>query len=83
MAELEDKDIGEKHGSDLQIRYRPIRIGLCIKEGDLEEFRNALWLTHTLCGGRFNPIIPLGDPRLTRQLIKKQTPQVLREESYA
>lgn len=68
---------------NLQVRYHPIRIGWCIKEGDLEEFRNALLLTHTLCGGRFNPIIPLGDPRLTRLLIKKQTPQVLREEPYA
>lgn len=55
---------------NLQVRYRPIRIGWCIKEGDLEEFRKALRLTHTLWGGRFNPIIPLGDPKLARLLIK-------------
>lgn len=54
----------------LQVRYRPIRIGWCIKEGDIEDFRKALRLTHTLWGGRFNPIIPLGDPKLAHLLIR-------------
>lgn len=54
----------------LQVRYRPIRIGWCVKEGDLEELRKSLRLTHTLWGGRFNPIIPLGDPELARLLIR-------------
>lgn len=55
---------------NLQVRYRPIRIGWCIKECDLEEFRKALRLTHTFWGGRYNPVIPLGDPELASQLIK-------------
>ena len=55
---------------NLRVRYRPIRLGWCVKEGDLEEFRKALRLTHTFWGGRFNPIIPLGDPELARRLIK-------------
>jgi hypothetical protein len=55
---------------NLQVRYRPVRVGWCIKEGDLEEFRKVLRLTHTFWGGRFNPIIPLGDPELARRLIK-------------
>ena len=54
----------------IQVRYRPIRIGWCVKEGNLEEFRKALRLSHTLWGGRFNPVIPLGDPELARSLIK-------------
>jgi hypothetical protein len=54
----------------LQVRYRPIRIGWCVREGDLEEFRKAVRLTHTLWGGRFNPVIPLGDPELARQLVR-------------
>src|SRR2546425_573431 len=54
----------------LQVRYRPIRIGWCVKEGDLEEFRMSLRLTHTLWGGRFNPVIPLGDPQLARLLVR-------------
>jgi hypothetical protein len=55
---------------NLQVRYRPIRIGWCVREGDFEELRKALRLTHTFWGGRFNPIIPLGDPELTRLLIR-------------
>jgi hypothetical protein len=55
---------------NLQVRYRPIRLGWCVKEGDLEEFRKALRLTHTFWGGRFNPVIPLGDPGLARHLIE-------------
>ena len=38
--------------------------------GDLEELRKALVATHTLWGGRFNPLIPLGDFVLARSLIK-------------
>ena len=55
---------------NLQVRYRPVRIGWCVKEGDIEEYRKALRLTHTFWGGRFNPIIPLGDPELARRLVK-------------
>jgi hypothetical protein len=55
---------------NLRVRYRPIRLGWCVKQGDLEEVRKALRLIHTFWGGRFNPIIPLGDPELARQLIK-------------
>ncbi|NWG14866.1 MAG: hypothetical protein HXY20_15180, partial [Acidobacteria bacterium] len=55
---------------NLRIRYRPIKIGWCIQENNLEEYRKALRLTHTLWGGRFNPIIPLGDPELARMLVK-------------
>jgi hypothetical protein len=54
----------------LRVRYRPIRIGWCIQAGDIEEYRRALRLTHTLWGGRFNPLIPVGDPDLARLLIK-------------
>ena len=36
---------------NLQVRYRPIRIGWCVREGDFEELRKALRLTHTFWGG--------------------------------
>ena len=55
---------------NLRVRYRPVRIGWCVQEGNLEEYRKALRLTHTLWGGRFNPIIPLGNPELARSLVK-------------
>jgi hypothetical protein len=54
----------------MQVRYRPIRIGWCVKNNDLEEIRKALRFTHTFWGGRFNPIIPLDDPALARLLIR-------------
>jgi hypothetical protein len=44
----------------LRVRYRPIRIGWCVEDGNLNEFRRAARLTHTLSGGKFNPIIPVG-----------------------
>ena len=45
---------------NLRIRYRPMRIGLCVEEGDVEAFRMAVRINTTLWGGRFNPIIPIG-----------------------
>lgn len=54
----------------VRVRYRPLRIGWCVRHGDWEQLLTALKLTHTLWGGRFNPIIPVGadEPR-ARQLI--------------
>jgi hypothetical protein len=46
---------------NLRIRYRPMRIGLCIDEGDIEAFRAAIMLASTMWGGRFSPIIPVGE----------------------
>lgn len=45
---------------NLRVRYRPMRIGLCIEEGNLDAFRTAVQINTTLWGGRFNPIIPIG-----------------------
>src|ERR1019366_7356079 len=44
----------------VSIGYRPVRIGWCIRDGNLDDFRQVLRLTHTLWGGRFNPVIPVG-----------------------
>jgi hypothetical protein len=55
---------------NLRIRYRPVRIGWCIKTGDLAEFREVARLSHAFCGGRFNPIIPLGDEAAAKRLIE-------------
>ncbi len=52
------------------VQYRPVRIGWCVQQGNLEELRKAIRITHTLWGGRFNPIIPLGDVEFARALIK-------------
>lgn len=54
----------------LVARYRPLRLGLCVRNGNLEQFRKVVRLTHTLWGGRYNPIIPVDDLSLAKQLVR-------------
>ncbi|MHB1221279.1 MAG: hypothetical protein ACYC0J_04725, partial [Gammaproteobacteria bacterium] len=44
---------------NLHVQYRPIRVGWCIRENNLEDYKKALRLSHTLWGGRYNPVIPV------------------------
>lgn len=53
----------------IRVKYRPIKIGWCVRNGNFEEFEKVLHLTHTLWGGRYNPIIPINDPNHARRLI--------------
>lgn len=46
---------------NLAITYRPVHVGWCIRVGNLEDLRRAISWSCTLWGGRFNPIIPVGD----------------------
>jgi hypothetical protein len=41
----------------VDICYRPLRIAWAILANDIEAFRQAVRLSHTLWGGRFNPIV--------------------------
>jgi hypothetical protein len=45
---------------NLRIRYRPIRIGWCVRDQNLDDLRRAIRLSHVFRGGIFNPIIPVG-----------------------
>lgn len=54
---------------NLRIAYRPLRIGWCIRTDVKEDLREALHLTHTLWGGRYNPLIPINNPSLANKLI--------------
>lgn len=45
----------------MRVRYRPLRVGWCIAPGDREALRTAFRLTHTLWGGRYNPVIVADD----------------------
>lgn len=45
---------------NIRVRYRPARIGWCVREGNWDDLRLALRLTHVFWGGRFNPVIPVG-----------------------
>lgn len=44
----------------LSVRYRPVRIGWCVRHGNWDDLRHALRLTHIFWGGKFNPVIPVG-----------------------
>lgn len=54
----------------VRIRYRPIRFGLCVRRGNLDDVRRVLRLTHTLWGGAYNPIIPVDGSDFPRQLVE-------------
>lgn len=54
----------------LTVRYRPIRIGWCIRSGDFEAMREALKLTFTMWGGRYNPLIPVDDFDFASSLVR-------------
>jgi hypothetical protein len=41
----------------VDICYRPLRIAFAIHSGDRESLRRAMRLSHTLWGGRFNPVV--------------------------
>ncbi len=57
----------------VRIRYRPIRLGFCIRRDNMEDLRRALRLVHTLWDGRYNPLLPIGtsdeENELARELI--------------
>ncbi len=55
----------------MRVHYRPMRLGLCVADGAIEDLRRAVRLTSSLWGGRFNPIIPVGArTRLAKELIR-------------
>jgi hypothetical protein len=73
----------------MYVSYRPIRLGLCVAQDSIEDFRKAVRLTSTLWGGKFNPIIPIrSNPELDRTLLHtfkvdalfavSRTPEVLK-----
>lgn len=59
----------------LTVRYRPARIGWCVRDGNWDDLRLALRLTQIFWGGAFNPVVPVGTS--ASQLIKKFRVDVL------
>jgi len=54
----------------VSVRYRPIRIGWCVRAGDFAALREAMKLTFTMWGGRYNPVIPIDDFATANTLIR-------------
>lgn len=53
----------------LNIDYRPIRVGFCLRDGDLASVTRAMRYAHTIWGGRLCPIIPIDDTSYAQQLV--------------
>jgi hypothetical protein len=60
----------------LTVRYRPARIGWCVRTQNWDDLRTALKLTHIFWGGKFNPIIPF-EAQNAKSLIKQFRVDVL------
>jgi len=52
------------------VRYRPIRIGWCVRKNDLAALRESWRLSSTMWGGIYNPIIPVDDVDYARALVE-------------
>lgn len=46
---------------DVKIEYRPLRVGFCIRDGNIEDLIKVAKWNSLLWGGELNPIIPIGD----------------------
>jgi hypothetical protein len=54
----------------VRLRYRPVRLGWCVRDQNLEDLRRAIRYSHAFVGGIFNPIIPV-DHNESKEFIAK------------
>lgn len=54
----------------VKICYRPLRVCWAIAAGDHAAFRRAVMLSHTMWGGRFNPIAIVDRPDEAKRLVE-------------
>jgi len=47
--------------TDFFVGYRPVRLGLLVRDSNLEDLLSAIELNTLLWGGIFNPIVPVGE----------------------
>jgi len=64
---LEDQEAVMLHA---RFRYRPLKVGWCVRPGVLDDLRSVLRLTHALWGGAFNPVIPIDATDLAADLVR-------------
>ena len=56
---------------DVRIEYRNLRVGFCVRNGNIDDVIRAVELNSLLWGGAFNPIIPVGaSDELDHNLVK-------------
>lgn len=54
----------------VNICYRPLRLGWVIRRGALDSLRTIFHVSHTLWGGRFNPVIVVDDADQAKRLVE-------------
>lgn len=52
------------------LRFRPVRIGWCLRNNDWAAYQEILKLNFITAGGQFNPLIPIDDEDYAKALIK-------------
>ncbi len=52
------------------LRFRPVRIGWCLRNDDWASYQEILKLNFITAGGQFNPLIPIDDEDYAKALIK-------------
>ena len=65
------KELIHMQTQSIRLRFKPIRIGWCVKHGDMAALKAALELSHTLWGGKYYPVIPVGNTELQAQLVRR------------
>jgi hypothetical protein len=54
----------------VDICYRPLRLAWAIRRGDLASLRKIFCLSHTLLGGRFNPVVVVDNADQAKRLVE-------------
>ena len=54
----------------IDICYRPLRVGWAVRRGDFESLRRIVRWSHTLSGGRHNPIIVVDDADYAKRIVE-------------
>lgn len=55
----------------LRVGYRPLRVGLLIRAGNIDDLLLGVCLNTVLWGGVYNPLIPVGeDSKIVQRMIK-------------
>lgn len=62
---------------NLRVRYRPLRVGWCVRDQNMDDLRRAIRFSHVLRGGIFNPIVPI-DRSEASGMIQKHRVDALR-----
>lgn len=52
----------------VDICYRPIRVGWAVRKNDFAGLREAITLSHTMWGGRYNPLLVADEPIQAKQI---------------